>query len=176
MSHEKHRRAARSEEVRCAVVTVSDTRTEEDDRSGKLMQRRLEDAGHEVARYEIVPDDPDRIGALLDEIAEEGSGVDAALLSGGTGISARDGTYEAVSAKLDKELRGFGELFRVLSHEEIGSAAMLSRATAGVCRERLVFSMPGSTGAVRLAMDKLILPEIEHLVWEVRRQQTPGAC
>lgn len=173
MSHEKHRQAARSEHVRCAVVTVSDTRTEEDDRSGQLVRDRLERVGHEVVRYEIIPDDPGRIGALLDAMAEE-ERVDAILLNGGTGISARDGTYEAVSGKLDKELRGFGELFRVLSYEEIGSAAMLSRATAGVYRHRLVFSMPGSTGAVELAMDELILPEVEHLIWEVRRQQPPA--
>ena len=170
MSHEKHQKASRSECVRCAVITVSDTRTKEDDRSGQLMQGRLRKAGHEVARYEIVPDEPAEIGELLDELASAGK-VDAAILSGGTGISARDGTYEAVAGMLDKELPGFGELFRMLSYEEVGAAAMLSRATAGVYRDTLIFSTPGSVGAARLAMDALIIPELQHLAWEVRRQK-----
>ena len=170
MSHEEHQKASRSESVRCAVITVSDTRTREGDRSGQLMQGRLRKAGHEVVRYEIVPDEPAEIEELLDGLAGGGK-VDAALMSGGTGISARDGTYEAVAGRLDKELPGFGELFRMLSYEEIGAAAMLSRATAGVYRKMLIFSTPGSVGAVRLAMDALIIPELQHLAWEVRRQK-----
>lgn len=168
-SHEKHRAAARSENVRCALVTISDTRTTEDDESGALMQDRLQAAGHEVVRRDIVPDEQSQIASLLNDLTHE-SAVDAVLMSGGTGISGRDGTYEVVSDLIDRELPGFGELFRMLSYEEVGSAAMLSRATAGVCRSRLVFSMPGSTNAVELAMDELIIPELRHLVWEVRRQ------
>lgn len=170
MSHEKHREAARSQHAACAVVTASDTRSEEDDRSGQLMKDRLGKAGHDVTRYEIVPDEPEQIGALLDELAASGE-VDVALFNGGTGLSARDRTYEAVVDRLDKTLPGFGELFRMLSYEEVGSAAMLSRATAGVYREMLVFSTPGSRNATQLAMDELIIPELQHLVWEVRRQK-----
>ncbi|MFB6249031.1 MAG: cyclic pyranopterin monophosphate synthase MoaC [Salinibacter sp.] len=170
-SHEQHREAARSETVRCALVTVSDTRTPAEDESGALMQDRLEAAGHEVVRREIVPDEQRRIASLLDDLTQAPK-VDAILLSGGTGISARDGTYEVVDDFIERDLPGFGELFRVLSYDEVGAAAMLSRATAGVCRNRLVFSMPGSTNAVELAMDELIVPELQHLVWEVRRQDT----
>jgi molybdenum cofactor biosynthesis protein B len=170
-SHEQHREAARSETVRCALVTVSDTRVAAEDESGALMQDRLEAVGHEVVRREIVPDDQSRIASLLDDLTQALE-VDAILLSGGTGISARDGTYEVVDDFIERDLPGFGELFRVLSYDEVGAAAMLSRATAGVCRNRLVFSMPGSTNAVELAMDELIVPELQHLVWEVRRQDT----
>ena len=170
MSHESHQEQARRQmgPLRCAVVTVSDTRTEETDRSGALAQKRLRNAGHAVAAYQIVPDAPQRIRALLDELAGT---VDAALLSGGTGLSARDRTFDALDAVLEKKLPGFGELFRMLSYEEIGAGAMLSRATAGVYQGTLVFSMPGSLNAVKLALDALILPELKHLVWEIVRQQ-----
>lgn len=168
-SHEQHREAAQSETVRCALVTVSDTRTMEDDESGPLMQERLEAAGHAVVRREVVPDEQSRIASILDNLTQTPE-VDAVLLSGGTGISHRDGTYEVVSSFIEQELPGFGELFRMLSYEDVGAAAMLSRATAGVCRSRLVFALPGSTNAVELAMDKLIVPELQHMVWEVRRQ------
>lgn len=168
-SHESHREAAHSEDVRCALITVSDTRTTENDKSGALMHDRLQSAGHEIVRRDIVPDDQGRITSLLEDLTRMPE-VDAILMSGGTGISSRDGTYEVVSDLIERELPGFGELFRMLSYEEVGAAAMLSRATAGVCRSRLVFSMPGSTNAVKLAMDELIVPELQHLVWEVRRQ------
>lgn len=168
MSYSEHKTLSKDTPVRCAVVTVSDTRTEADDHSGALMKRRLTEAGHTVDAYRIVPDEPEQIEALLDELAGR---VEVILFNGGTGISRRDRTYEALSARLEKTLPGFGELFRMLSYQEIGSGGMLSRATAGVYRDTFIFSTPGSTNAVRLAMDRLILPELEHLVWEVLRQQ-----
>lgn len=167
MSYTEHKHLSSNTPVRCAVVTVSDTRDEATDRSGALMRQRLADAGHEVIAYRIAPDDPVVVGALLDELAAE---AEVVLLNGGTGISRRDRTYEAVAAKLEKTLPGFGELFRMLSYQEIGAGAMLSRATAGVYRDTLIFSTPGSTNAVALAMDRLILPELKHLVWELLRQ------
>ena len=167
MSYAAHKAASGETDVRCAVVTVSDTRTSETDTSGVLIKARLAEAGHQTSAYHLVPDDPGEVSTLLDQLADK---VDVILLSGGTGISHRDTTYEAVAGKLEKTLPGFGELFRMLSYQEIGSGAMLSRAVAGVYRSTLVFSMPGSTGAVRLAMEKLIVPELEHLVWEVARQ------
>ena len=168
MSYAAHKAASGETDVRCAVLTVSDTRTSETDTSGALIKARLAEAGHRTSAYHIVPDDPGQVAALLDRLAGT---VDVILLNGGTGISRRDTTYEAVAAKLEKTLPGFGELFRMLSYGEIGSGAMLSRAVAGVYRDTLVFSMPGSTGAVRLAMERLIVPELEHLVWEIARQQ-----
>lgn len=171
MSHQDHREAARDTPVRCAVVTVSDTRTKENDTSGRLLCERIEEAGHTMAAYHLVPDEPDVIRKLAGELT---SMADAVLINGGTGLSRRDRTYEAVSGLLEKELPGFGELFRMLSYEEIGAGAMLSRATAGLYEGTLLFSMPGSTGAVRLAVDALILPELEHLAWEVVRQQDEG--
>ena len=168
MGYTEHKALAGATPVRCAVVTVSDTRTEATDTSGALMKERLAGAGHAVVAYHIVPDEPGVIGPLLDELAAQ---VEAILVNGGTGISRRDRTYEAVAAKLEKTLPGFGELFRMLSYDEIGAGAMLSRATAGLYRDTLIFSTPGSTNAVQLAMDRLILPELKHLVWEVVRQK-----
>lgn len=166
---EQHRAAgARRGPVACALVTVSDTRTPETDTSGAAIRERLEAAGHSVAFYRIVKDEPEEIAALLDQIIDE-TAAQAVLLNGGTGIARRDTTYDAVARKLEKTLPGFGELFRMLSYEEIGAAAMLSRATAGVYRDRLVFSMPGSSNAVKLAMDRLIVPELEHLAYELVR-------
>jgi molybdenum cofactor biosynthesis protein B len=172
MSHAEHQARAdafREAPIRCAVVTVSDTRTEETDRSGSLTRKRLRKAGHEVALYKIVPDDPEVIQRGIDGLAGE---VDVALFNGGTGISQRDRTYDVLSEALDKELPGFGELFRMLSYEEIGAGAMLSRAAGGMAGGTLFFSVPGSLNAVKLALDELILPEIEHLVWETVRQAT----
>lgn len=168
MSHRSHRDQARDTPVRCAVLTISDTRTETTDGSGTLIRERLGEQGHEVASSHVLPDDPPAIRARLESLAGT---VDVVLLNGGTGISHRDTTFEAVSALLEKTLPGFGELFRMLSYEEIGAAAMLSRAVAGVYRNTVIFSMPGSTGAVRLALDRLILPEMRHLVWELVRQR-----
>lgn len=145
------------------MLTVSDTRTKDDDRSGKLIVDALSGAGHEVVGYEIVKDEPEEIRGFVDRMAEAGQ-AEALLITGGTGITARDGTYEAIAGLLEKRLDGFGELFRMLSYEEIGAAAMLSRAVAGTHRGMVIFSMPGSTAAVRLAMEKLIVPEIGHAV------------
>ena len=164
----EHREQAASTNVTCAVVTVSDTRTPESDTSGKLMRTRLEGHGFEVTEYAIVPDDPERIDALLDDLAGT---VDAVLMNGGTGISRRDRTFDVLSGKLEKTLPGFGEIFRMLSYEEVGAAAMLSRATAGLYQGTLFFSTPGSPNAVEVALDQLILPELKHLVWEVVRQE-----
>jgi len=150
------------------VVTVSDTRTPETDKSGAIMQERLLAAGHRVVGYAIVLDEPDEINRLLD-VWSTRTDCQAILFNGGTGIASRDTTYDAISARLEKVLPGFGELFRMLSFEEIGAAAMLSRATAGVYRGKLVFSTPGSSNAVSLAMDRLIAGELAHLVYEVTK-------
>lgn len=166
-SAQQHREQA-PKRVRCAVVTVSDTRTPDTDTSGALIRQRLEVEGHEVVDYRIVRDEPGEIGPLLDELASR-SGCDAVILNGGTGIARRDTTYDVVVQRLEKRLDGFGELFRFLSYSEIGAAAMLSRATAGVYRDTLVIMTPGSRNAVMLAMDKLVLPELAHMVYEIRK-------
>jgi len=150
------------------VVTVSDSRTPEDDESGALLRERLSAAGHPLVGYQVLPDEPALVAALVRRVCDAGE-ADAVLLNGGTGLSHRDRTYEALSSLLEKKLDGFGELFRVLSYAEIGAAAMLSRALAGSCRETLIFAMPGSPAAVRLALEKLILPELAHALRELRR-------
>ncbi len=170
MSHTTHKREAASvARIRCAVITCSDTRSENEDGSGSLMKERLLEEGHDIVLYRVVPDSPTVICALLSSLVGR---VDAVLLNGGTGISRRDSTFEAVSSLLEKHLPGFGELFRMLSYQEIGAAAMLSRATAGIWREMLIFSTPGSPNAVRLALDRLILPELGHLVYEIHKQRS----
>jgi len=132
------------------------------------MRERLEAVGHEIVGYEIVQDEPAQINRVLDQYSAM-EGCRAILFNGGTGIARRDTTFDAISRRLEKTLPGFGELFRMLSYEEIGAAAMLSRATAGVLNGRLVFSTPGSSNAVALAMDKLIAGELAHLVFEVTK-------
>ncbi|WP_225999390.1 molybdenum cofactor biosynthesis protein B [Paenibacillus sp. BJ-4] len=165
-SVEEHRRES-PQRVSCMVVTVSDTRTVETDTGGRLLMDLLETSGYEVARYVIVKDDYEGIRQLVSEAATQ-DGIEAILLTGGTGISPRDTTYEAVSSLLDKELPGFGEIFRYLSFaEDIGSAAILSRAVAGIIGQTAVFSMPGSRGAVRLAMERIIVPELRHVMREI---------
>lgn len=161
--HHHRRAAARS--VPVWVLTVSDTRDEESDTGGRLLSDLLNEAGHPVCGRDIVADDVDAIGAALDAALADPE-VAAVLITGGTGIAPRDVTPEAVAPRLERTLPGFGELFRVLSYEEIGSAALLSRALAGIARGKPVFVLPGSRGALRLAMDKLILPEIGHLAAE----------
>ena len=156
------------EVIRCAVMTVSDTRTLADDLGGQSVVDRLVGVGHEVVARVIVPDDPSRMRPQL-EAWRDDPGIDAVLLTGGTGISSRDMTYETVSQLLDKPLTGYGELFRWLSFQEIGAAAMLSRATGGLMGRTVLLTMPGSPKAVRLAMERLILPELGHLVREARR-------
>jgi molybdopterin adenylyltransferase len=167
MSVSEHRSSAPSS-VRCAVVTVSDTRTETTDTSGRAIVELLEAQGQLLAFRTIVPDDAGRIGAVLDEMLGRAD-VDVVLFTGGTGITTRDSTYEVVSARLEKRLDGFGELFRMLSYTDVGPAAMLSRACAGLARGRILVAMPGSEAAVRLAMHKLLLPELGHMVREARR-------
>ena len=152
--------------VRCAVLTISDTRAPETDLSGRAIVELLEGAGHVVAKRQILRDEPKDVHeAVLGQVG----GVDAIITTGGTGITSRDSTFEAVGTLIDKRLDGFGELFRMLSYAEIGSAAMLSRACAGVARGTVVFLLPGSENAVRLAMTKLILPELGHVIRELRR-------
>lgn len=152
------------EQVKCAVLTASDSRTPATDDSGQFIQHTLQSAGHAIVAYHVVPDDPAQIGDLLDEAVKLAQIV---LINGGTGISPRDNTFDAVHGRLEKIIPGFGEIFRMLSYEEIGSAAMLSRAVAGVYQNSVVVSMPGSPNAVKLAMTKLIMPELQHLAWEV---------
>jgi molybdenum cofactor biosynthesis protein B len=161
-SHRKNAPAS----VRCFVLTVSDTRTVETDASGAAIAQALTDAGHDVVGRRIVRDEP----ATVREIVRiESHDAEVILTTGGTGITSRDSTYEAIAAILDKRLDGFGELFRMLSYQQIGAAAMLSRACAGSIGTTAVFALPGSENAVRLAMEKLILPEIGHVVRELRR-------
>ncbi|MFM7426649.1 MAG: molybdenum cofactor biosynthesis protein B [Elainella sp.] len=151
----------------CALLTVSDSRTAETDRSGQLIREQLQQAGHLVVAYQLLPDEPEAIRSQLLAWCQQPE-LSAILINGGTGIAPRDTTYDAVEQLLDKLLPGFGELFRSLSYAEIGSRAMASRAVAGVCRGKLVFSLPGSTNAVRLALDKLILPELVHLARQLQ--------
>ena len=151
------------------MVTVSDTRTEETDRGGGAIVELLSATGTTtIAGKTIVPDDPERVRDAL-QAGIETPDVDVVIATGGTGITRRDGTYEVVSALLEKRIDGFGELFRALSYEEIGPAAMMSRACAGLAGGTIVISLPGSENAVRLAMTKLILPELGHMVREARR-------
>ncbi len=168
-STEQHRQiAAKQGPVKVAIITVSDTRTRENDSGGDLIADRIMSAGHEVVFRAIVKDEPAQIGDLLDQITGE-TEARLVLFTGGTGIAPRDTTYDVIARKLEKTMPGFGELFRMLSYSEVGAAAMLSRATAGVFRGRVIMSMPGSPNAVQVAMDKLIMPEIQHLAWEVAR-------
>jgi len=167
MSHLDHRASAPAS-VRCAVVTVSDTRTLDTDSSGHAIIELLRGAGHEVVDRRLLRDDP---AAVRDAVADliEQPDVQAVITTGGTGVALRDGTVEAVDGLLSRKLEGFGELFRMLSFAEIGAAAMLSRACAGTARDTVVFVLPGSEAAVRLAMTRLILPELGHVVREATR-------
>jgi molybdenum cofactor biosynthesis protein B len=151
-----------------AVLTMSDSRTPETDTSGQFIQDAVTAAGHRVARYSLVKDDPRQIAPEL-EVALADRAVAVIVTNGGTGISLRDNAFETIAARLDKRLDGFGELFRMLSYGEIGAAAMLSRAVGGVAAGKLVFSLPGSTKAVRLGMEKLILPQAGHLWFELQK-------
>jgi len=163
--HPQHH--AKSRHAACAIVTVSDTRTPETDASGVCIRALLEEAGHRVLSYAILPDDAGRIRAHLEELFDV-PGLDAVLVNGGTGLAPRDTTHEAITGLLEKRLDGFGELFRMLSYQQVGSAAMLSRAAAGVARGKIVVSLPGAPAAVELAMQKLLIPELGHMVHLVR--------
>jgi molybdenum cofactor biosynthesis protein B len=169
MAVEEHRKKGREENVslRCAIITVSDTRTLETDESGAEIAQQLDEDGHQVLERTVVPDEPDRIGVVLRHwLAAE---VDVVLLNGGTGVAARDGTIEVIEQFLDRDIPGFGELFRMLSYEQVGAAAMLSRASGGVAQGKAVFGLPGSRRAVQLGMEKLIIPELRHIMYEVRK-------
>jgi molybdopterin adenylyltransferase len=166
-------RAQGPDAVAVAVLTVSDTRDADSDTSGRLIVDHMSDQGHEVRDHRIVPDEPELITATIEEWVA-GQSVDAIVVNGGTGISARDRTFETLAALYERRLDGFGELFRMLSYAEIGAAAMLSRASAGVVNGVAIFSLPGSSNAVRLGLEKLIVPEITHIVFELRKQKTAG--
>lgn len=168
----QHREAA-PETVRVAVLTISDTRTTETDTGGDVVEETMRGAGHEVVAREIVRDEAASIRTTLVDLLAR-SDVDAVVTTGGTGISARDTTYEVVERMVEKRLDGFGELFRMLSYEEIGAAAVLSRALAGAVGTKLVASLPGSRNAVRLGMEKLLVPEVAHIVFELRKHQEKG--
>jgi len=160
-------RAAERGPVGVAVVTVSDSRTAETDVNGDYLRAQIEDAGHRVAAYRLIRDEPDQVESALESCT--GEDVQIVIFNGGTGISQRDRTFDVLNRKLQKPLPGFGELFRMLSYDQVGSAAMLSRATAGVYRNTVVISTPGSPAAVKLAWEKLIATEIAHMGWELTR-------
>ncbi len=164
VSHKAHATLSLS----CVVVTCSDTRTKETDTSGKLICHLLKEQGHSISEYHLIKDEPAEISQLLQQAAQQ-TDKQVIIINGGTGISRRDSTFEAVNGFLQKHLDGFGELFRHLSYKDIGSPAMLSRAVAGIHGHLVIFSIPGSQGAVRLAMEQLILPEIGHIVGELAK-------
>jgi len=164
----REHRATAPTSIGCFVLTISDSKTPETDTSGILIRELLTGAGHTLAGHAIVRDEPADVTAVIRRGAEDPA-IQAFVLTGGTGVTSRDSTFEAVEALLDKRLTGFGELFRMLSWEQVGAAAMLSRAQAGVVRGRALFSLPGSPNACRLALEKLILPELGHLLREISR-------
>jgi len=176
VSASSHRKAApAADEIRVAVITVSDTRTLQSDESGSLAEALTTKAGHQLTRRDLVRDEPSQIAARVRELADRRE-VDAILLTGGTGVAARDGTVEALTPLFDRRLDGFGELFRMLSFAEVGAAAMLSRATGGTRGAVAIFAMPGSPAAVQLALEKLILPELRHLIGQLRQAHELGAA
>ena len=168
MSSVREHKAHAPTRVACFVVTSSDSRTEATDESGRCIAQLLAKAGHPVVGRLVVKDDPQALRAVLTDRASQ-AGARAVIISGGTGIGPRDGTHETVARLLEKRLDGFGELFRMLSYEEIGSAAMMSRAIAGTYKGMLLFSIPGSPGSAALAMERLILPELGHALRELTR-------
>jgi len=161
---DEHRQKAGNQSATCGVLTVSDTRQQEDDKSGKIIIEALDAAGHTVECYQIAKDEPLEIDSILHDWIDGGD-LDVICTTGGTGIGLRDTTIEVVRRLVDKELEGFGELFRMLSWDEVGAAAMLSRAIGGLAGSTLIFALPGSSNAVALAINKLIIPELPHLVW-----------
>jgi molybdopterin adenylyltransferase len=166
MSVHEHKENAKKD-ICCFIVTVSDTRDEASDTSGQAIKKYLSAEGHQTAGYRIVKDEPAEIEAVLHQ-ALSSAPVEAVIVNGGTGIAPRDVTYEVVNRLLEKKLDGFGEIFRYLSYLDIGSAALMSRAAAGTARGKILISLPGSKGAVALAMEKLILPEIRHMVSQLQ--------
>jgi molybdenum cofactor biosynthesis protein B len=168
MSYQQHQSEAKEMIARCAIVTLSDTRTLETDVSGKRISELLKSAGHTIVDHRVISDDAEGFANVLNELIGRAD-IDAILTTGGTGISPRDQAIGVVEAVLDSCLPGFGELFRMLSYEQIGSGAMLSRATGGIARGKAVFAMPGSTAAVELAMTKLVVPELRHVLQQIRK-------
>jgi len=167
-SAERHRaNAHRHGPVPVALVTVSDTRTPDTDENRFFLEARLAEAGHRLVAYRLIPDEPAAVASVLEELAATEARV--VIFNGGTGIAPRDTTCDVLTGLLEKILPGFGELFRMLSYAEVGPAAMLSRAVAGVWRGRILISLPGSPAAVRLAWEKLLGPELPHLAWELTR-------
>ncbi len=169
MGADEHREKAGHGPVTLAIVTVSDSRTPETDKNKAYIETRMSELGHQVAAYRLIKDEPDQVAAVIEELSAMPQ-VQIILFNGGTGISPRDTTYDVISRYLEKTLPGFGEIFRMISYEDIGAAAMFSRATAGVYKSTLLVSMPGSTNAVKTALEKLIIPEINHLAWEIVRK------
>ena len=167
MRHAAHR-VAPVTTTRCFVLTISDSRNLETDKSGAAIIELLEAADYEVSDRKIVPDDPEQVQSTIRTVLKD-TEVRIIITTGGTGISSRDLTYEAIDELLERRLDGFGELFRMLSYQEIGPAAMLSRAIAGTAKKHVIFSLPGSEHAVRLAMQKLVLPELRHIIQEISR-------
>ena len=167
MSHLEHKAQAPAS-VTCSVLTVSDSRTVDTDTSGRAIRQMLEDAGHVITGHAIVKDEPEQVTSSVRARLADAK-TEVIITTGGTGVTARDGTYDAIDAMLEKRLDGFGELFRMLSFQEIGAAAMLSRATAGTLESTAIFVLPGSEHAVRLAMSRLILPELGHLAQQLRK-------
>jgi len=166
MAHHEHEAEAPAQ-LDIGVLTLSDTRSEEEDRSGKILRDLLIAAGHTVRRYAVIREDPEGIRTTLE--AWLGERLDAIVTNGGTGLTSRDGTIEVARRLMQKELPGFGEIFRLVSYHQIGGAAMLTRATAGLASGRILICLPGSTAAVRLAAQRLILPNLGHMVREARR-------
>lgn len=166
--HEHKNKAHRT--VRCAIITLSDTRDETTDKSGQRIKALLAEHEQPVVSYQILKDEPDQITAAVRALLARPD-VDVILTNGGTGIAPRDTTFEALQGLLEKEIPGFGEMFRMLSYADIGSAAMLSRATAGVAQGKVIISLPGSTGAVELGMTKLVLPELGHMLFVLRGER-----
>ncbi len=167
MGYQEHKHKA-PQNVSCAVIIISDSRTEQDDESGKLIKQRLSEDGHKVMAYAILKNDAGAIKEKIQELLGQDE-LQVVIASGGTGVSHRDVTVDTIDLILEKRLDGFGELFRLLTYQEIGTGSIMSRATAGVAKGKVVLCLPGSLGAVTLAMDKIILPEIGHLVREATR-------
>ena len=167
MSYQEHKQKA-PQSVTCAVLTISDSRTEQDDESGRLIRQRLSDNGHRVMSYAILKNEADAIEKKIYELLGQEE-LQVIITSGGTGASHRDITVETISPILEKKLDGFGELFRLLTYREIGTPSIMSRAVAGVVRGKVILCLPGSSGAANLAMDRIILPEIGHMVREATR-------
>jgi len=167
MTYQEHKHQS-PKNINCSVMIVSDSRTEQNDESGKHIMQVLKKQGHEVMSYVLLKNDADAINKRLNELMDEEK-LQVVIISGGTGISHRDVTVETVSPLFEKEIDGFGELFRYLTYQQIHTGSIMSRATAGVARSKVIICLPGSLGAVSLAMEKIILPEIGHIVREAQR-------